>query len=64
MSDYKFPKGPVAKDGEPKGQLYDMEKDPVEQNNLWNEHPEVAAKLLQLLNEERSYKKPKTKKFL
>ena len=41
-----------------------MEKDPVEQNNLWNEHPEVVAKLLQLLNEERSYKELKPKKFL
>ena len=41
-----------------------MEKDPVEQNNLWNEHPEVVAKLLQLLNEERSYNELKPKKFL
>ena len=61
---YSFPKDPEAKPGEPKGQLYDMEKDPVEQNNLWNEHPEVVAKLLQLLNEERSYNELKPKKFL
>jgi len=30
----------------PKGQLYDMEKDPGELNNLYAEHPEIVADLM------------------
>ncbi len=36
----------------PIAQLYHMEKDPGEQNNLYTENPEVAAKLLKLLEED------------
>jgi arylsulfatase A-like enzyme len=32
--------------GAPEAQLYDMEKDPGEQNNLYLSHPEVAQRLL------------------
>ena len=32
--------------GSPKGQLYDMESDVGEQNNLYNENPELVAELL------------------
>lgn len=34
---------------EPPGQLYDMEKDPGEQNNLYEEFPEIVAELTQEL---------------
>jgi len=33
----------------PKGQLYDLEKDPAETNNLYETNPEVVTKLLALL---------------
>jgi len=36
------------------GQLYDMEKDPYETNNLWDKHPEVVERLTKLLE---GYKK-------
>lgn len=36
----------AKKAGGPKGQLYDLEKDPGEQNNLFLEHPEIVEKML------------------
>ena len=39
---------------DPDGQLYDMESDPAEQNNLWENHPEVVKELNELLEK---YKK-------
>lgn len=35
--------------GEPKGQLYNLARDPGEQNNLWAARPEVVARLTALL---------------
>ena len=35
------------------GQLYDLDSDPAEQENLFSEHPEIVARLQQLLNEQR-----------
>ncbi len=35
--------------GQPPGQLYDLQADPQETRNLWNEKPEVVAHLQQLL---------------
>ncbi|WDE98956.1 arylsulfatase [Lentisphaera profundi] len=40
------PKESQAGADAPKAQLYDMEKDPGEQNNLYLAHPEVAERLL------------------
>ena len=40
------PKENQAEADAPKAQLYDMEKDPSEQNNLYLTHPEIAEKLL------------------
>ncbi|MEM6883996.1 MAG: arylsulfatase [Verrucomicrobiota bacterium] len=34
----------------PAGQLYDMQEDPEEKNNLWNEHPEIVARIRSLLD--------------
>jgi len=47
---YYFPAPPEPAYGEPAGQLYDLENDPGETKNLWNEHPEIVETLLQLLN--------------
>ena len=43
-----------SKPGEPKGQLYDLHKDPAEKNNLWAEHPAIVKHLNDLLEK---YKK-------
>lgn len=32
------------------GQLYDMENDPYEQNDLWDKHPEIVSHLTELLD--------------
>ncbi len=37
------------KEGEPTGQLYHLERDPGETQNVWAEHPEVVAHLGDLL---------------
>ncbi len=37
--------------GDPEGQLYNLEEDLAETNNLWFDHPEEVERLLQLLNE-------------
>ncbi len=35
--------------GGPRGQLYDLAADPAETTNLWDEHPEVVARMEELL---------------
>jgi arylsulfatase A-like enzyme len=50
---YYFPPPPEAAPGEPPGQLYDLENDPGETDNLWERHPEVVEHLLALLNRYR-----------
>ena len=42
------------KPGEPKGQLYDLDKDPAEKNNVWAENPAIVQRLTELLDK---YKK-------
>lgn len=39
------PVKPEAKPGEPEGQLYHLGRDPKEQKNVYNDHPEVVARL-------------------
>ena len=43
--------GPIKKpkQGQPKGQLYDMIADPKEQKNIYNDHPKVIARLTDLM---------------
>lgn len=36
--------------GEPRGQLYNLEKDLVESDNLWSKHPEIVKELTDLLD--------------
>ena len=42
---------------EPAGQLYNLAKDPSEQNNLWNEMPAKVKALRVLLEAEKANKK-------
>ena len=50
-------KGPVP--GTP-GQLYDLQKDPYEQNDLWDKRPEIVERLTKLLEKykEQGYSRP------
>lgn len=43
-----------GKDDEPEGQLYDMELDPKELNNLFNENPDQVAQMKSLLEQYKS----------
>lgn len=57
---FSLPKSYTPKPGEPKGQLYNMEDDFAETNNLWNEHPEIVTRLTNLLQtyKEQGYSRP------
>jgi len=47
---FSKPKTYKPKPGEPEGQLYNLEEDFAESNNLWNEHPEIVERLTNLLD--------------
>jgi len=57
---FSSPKFYKPKPGEPKGQLYNLEDDFAEANNLWNEHPQIVARLTNLLEtyEEQGRSRP------
>lgn len=40
-----------AKEGGPPGQLYNLADDPAETKNVWNDHPDVVARLNAMLDE-------------
>ena len=46
--------------GGPKGQLYDLASDPGQQDNVYQEHPEMVKRLLELLNtyQQQGYSRP------
>ena len=48
------------KQGEPQGQLYDLDKDPAEKNNLWAQHPPIVQRLTDLLEKykRQGYSRP------
>jgi arylsulfatase A-like enzyme len=48
------------KPGEPAGQLYNLEDDLAENNNLWSKHPEIVEQLTNLLEKykEQGYTRP------
>ena len=57
--DNKTSGGWMAPAGEPPvpgspGQLYDLVEDPLEQNDLWEKHPEIVARLTELLDKYKS----------
>jgi len=43
--------------GDPQGQLYNLDQDPGEQKNVWNEHPEVVKMLTEVLNKSQEAKR-------
>jgi len=51
---FSKPKNYKPKPGEPEGQLYNLEDDHAEANNLWAQHPEIVQRLTDLLEK---YKK-------
>ncbi len=51
---FSKPKTYKPKPGEPKGQLYNLQDDLAETNNLWHKHPEIVKRLTDLLEK---YKK-------
>lgn len=44
---------PESRPGDPPGKLFDLEADPGETTNLWNDHPEVVERLRALLARHR-----------
>ena len=46
---FSEPQSGTVQLGEPEGQLYNLEEDPAETDNLWNECPAVVAELRELL---------------
>jgi arylsulfatase A-like enzyme len=51
---FSLPRKIKPKPGEPRGQLYDLSKDPSEKKNVYLEHPQVVKSLTVLLD---GYKK-------
>ncbi|HUT28683.1 MAG TPA: sulfatase/phosphatase domain-containing protein [Sedimentisphaerales bacterium] len=51
---------PQPGSGEPPGQLYDLDADPGETENVWQEHPEVVRRLQKLLDQYRSSGRSRT----
>lgn len=47
---FSVPRDIKPKPGEAKGQLYNLDDDPREQNNLWLKKPEMVAQLTELLD--------------
>jgi len=50
---YEFPPSPVPENGEPPGQLYDLEADPGETDNRWQSRPDVVEQLTEMLGRYR-----------
>ncbi len=46
---FSKPQNIVPKEGDPKGQLYNLDTDPREKNNLWLAKPEIVERLTALL---------------
>jgi arylsulfatase A-like enzyme len=51
---FSNPKNIQPKPGEAKGQLYNLDDDPQERNNLWLQKPEIVARLTRLLEKYKS----------
>jgi arylsulfatase A len=47
------PEDGEPKEDDPKGQLYNLDEDLSEENNLWREHPEIVKRLSDLLEKYR-----------
>lgn len=57
---FSSPRSYKPKQGEPEGQLYNMQDDRAESKNLWSEHPEIVEHLTNLLEKykQQGYSRP------
>ena len=57
---FSAPQRVDPKPGGPQGQLYNLGKDPTEADNVWQQHPEVVARLTALLEryQRQGYSRP------
>jgi arylsulfatase A-like enzyme len=46
---WTWPQFAEPEPGKPDGQLYDMQADPAEEHNVYDDHPEVVQRLTDLL---------------
>lgn len=51
---FSNPRRRDAEAGEPEGQLYDLQADPGESQNLWDEEPDIVARLTDLLQRQKN----------
>ena len=51
----------LKKNPDAKLELYDLEQDPYEKNNIANQHPDIVNKIMEIIKKERT--KPEIKKF-
>jgi len=61
---FSSPRNYNPKPGEPKGQLYNLQDDLAETNNLWDKHPEIVERLASLLEKykKQGYSRTKSSK--
>lgn len=59
---FSEPKDPQPEPGGPEGQLYNLEEDPKETNNLWLEKPEIVKELNELLQKYKNSGKSQTER--
>lgn len=53
-SPFPPPRDAIPSTGSSRGQLYDLERDPAERENLWDREGDVVARLRRILDEEQS----------
>jgi arylsulfatase A len=52
-----------GEESDPEGQLYDIQDDPSEKNNLYNKHPEIVERLRKLLENQKQAGRTRTERI-
>ena len=62
---FSIPPHIEPKPHQPQGQLYDLQADPAESNNLWAQNPQIVERLTNLLDKykQQGYSRPKKQKL-
>jgi arylsulfatase A-like enzyme len=62
---FSIPQHIEPKPHQPQGQLYDLQADPSETNNLWAQNPQIVKSLTDLLDKykQQGYSRPKKQKL-